>query len=132
MPEIDVSDVLLDPFIASTAFTVIRRQQTVGTNGLPVITTTTFAAVGALTPSGDNSLVREEAYEQQANSISVITSFRLRGPAKLADGTEYMPDVILWDGNHYIVRDLKDWTQFGAGMVEAECLSYDFVDLPPT
>jgi hypothetical protein len=129
--EIDVTDVLADPFIAGQKFVVVRRQQTVGTNGLVSITESRFNASGSVVPSGDNSLVREEAYSQQANSITVVTGFRLRGVAKTAGGASYLPDLVLWQDNYYIVRDLKDWTDFGAGMTEAECLSFNYVDQPP-
>lgn len=86
---------------------------------------------GSITPTGDNSLVREEAYEAQLESILVITPFRLRGPSKDNQGNSFQPDIVLWNGNSFVVRTLKDWTSYGAGQVEAECISVDLVQLAP-
>src|ERR1700694_3507137 len=124
MPDIDVSDLLLDSDIAGEAFSVIRRQEIVGANGVPVLTQTTLpkagdpAIVGSITPTGDNSLVRAEAYSTQSNTIKVITAFRLRGPSKDGTGKSFQPDIVLWNGNHFVVRTLNEWTSFGAGFVE--------------
>ena len=45
----------------------------------------------------------------------------------------YFPtgDLVLWQGNYFIVKEIKDWTKFGGGMVEADCSSFQFVDAPP-
>jgi galactose-6-phosphate isomerase len=138
MPDIDVSDLLFDSDIAGEAFSVIRRQEVVGGNGVATLTVTTLplagdpAIVGSVTPTGDNSLVRAEAYSTQSNTIKVITEFRLRGPSKDAAGQSFQPDIVLWNGNHFVVSTLNEWTSYGAGFVEAECTSFDFNTLAPT
>ncbi|MGY0790957.1 phage head completion protein [Azospirillum argentinense] len=131
MATIDMSGLMLDPLLAGTPFTVIRRAETVNEFGETVIGTETIGPVyGSISPTGDNSLVRQDAFQAGAKTIKVITAFRLRGPSKDETGS-YQPDLILWAGTHYIVRDLKDWTAFGGGFVEADCSSIDFVDSPP-
>lgn len=131
MPDIDVSDLLLDGDIAGESFTVIRRQETVGNNGVTAIAQTNLSAVGSISPTGDNSLVRAEAFQTQANTIKVITNFRLRGPSKDGAGNSFQPDIIQWNGNHFVVRVINEWTSYGAGFVEVECSSIDFIDLAP-
>jgi galactose-6-phosphate isomerase len=138
MPDIDVSDLCDDPDIAGEAFSVIRRQEVVGPNGVSTLTLTTFpqpgdpAIAGSVTPTGDNSLVRAEAYTTQSNTIKVITAFRLRGPSKDGAGKSFQPDIVVWNGNHFVVSTLNEWTSFGGGFVEAECTQIDFNPLAPT
>lgn len=138
MPDIDVSDLLDDPDVAGESFSVIRRQEVVGTNGVATLTPVTYPQagqppiVGSITPTGDNSLVRAEAYTTQSNTIEVITPFRLRGPSKDTGGNSFQPDIVLWKGNHYEVKTLNEWTSYGAGFVGAECIAIDFNPLAPT
>lgn len=139
MPDIDVSDLMLDSDIAGESFTVIRRQETVGANGASTLATTTLPLagdpliVGSITPTGDNSLVRQEAFQTQASTVTVITAFRLRGASKDGAGNSFQPDIIVRaDGSQYLVASLKPWTAFGAGFIEAECTSFDFTALAPT
>ncbi|TWA71915.1 hypothetical protein FBZ84_101181 [Azospirillum baldaniorum] len=131
MASIDLSGLTLSTYIAGTEFAVIRRQEAVGGDGFSTVTPETIGPVyGSISPTGDNSLVRQQDFQTGAKTIKVITAFRLRGPSKEA-GASYQPDLILWGGDHYVVRDLKDWTAFGAGFVEADCSSTDFIDSPP-
>jgi hypothetical protein len=132
MPQIDVTDILADPFIAGETFTVIRRLEVVDPYGQSQVTTQSFAAFGSITPAGDNSLVREEAFQTQAKSITVTTTFQLRGPAKDGFGNTYQPDLVAWKGDNFIVRSVSDFSQYGAGMVQADCTSIDLVDQPPS
>lgn len=128
MPFIDVTELAFDPDLADNLFQVIRRPQSVSPAGKVTITERPAVdARGAVWPSGDNSLSRVEAYETMANSITVLTTFRLRGPSRQGNA-QFAPDLIVFKGSRYIVRDLKSFTQYGAGFMLAECLSIDFVD----
>jgi galactose-6-phosphate isomerase len=127
MPWLDFSDVLLDPAIAGETFSVIRRQQVVDNYGTVTTTNTTLSGTGSITPTGDNSLVREEAYQTSAKTIKVITNFRLYGPEQIG-GTTYQPDLVAWHGDNFIVKSINDYSSYGAGFLEAECASIDFVD----
>jgi hypothetical protein len=131
MPLLDVSDVLTDPDIAGERLEVVRRFETVNGFGESVVTTKRYAVRGSVTPVGDNSLIREEAYQAEAQTILVVTAFLLRGPSKNPAGQSFQPDVILWLGDSYVVRVLNDYSRYGAGMVEAECSSIDFIDEAP-
>lgn len=132
MPRIDVSDVLRDPDVAGMKFDVLRRLQTVDNFGRARTTITRHKAIGSVTPSGDNTLARGEDYQTQGNTITVITNFMLRGPAKDGGKRNYQPDVIEWDGSHYVVSALSDYARYGKGVVSATCTSIDFIDQAPT
>ena len=131
MPEIDVTDVLLDSEIAGEAFIVERRTETVGQNGQSTVAIAQIQAYGAIQPEGDNDLIRTEDYDVQSKSVVVITNFRLRGVSQDAQGKEYKPDIVIWKGNSFIVKTVEDFSQYGGGMIEALCTSEDFVDQAP-
>jgi galactose-6-phosphate isomerase len=133
VPFIDVSDVITDPMVAGDEFIVIRRRATVNDHGegedaAPL----RFQAVGSITPVGDNSLVREEAYETQTNAIQVITEFALRGAGVDKQGNEFQPDQVEWDGDTYTVRVVDNYSKFGAGFVRAECVTQSLASVYTT
>ncbi len=105
MPYADVSDAILDSDVSGEWFQVIRRQDNVNSSGRnnPVKNTWGYNVTGSIQPTGDNSLVREEAYSTQMKSIQVITEFRIRGVAQDNTGQTFQPDLIFWKGGYYIV-----------------------------
>lgn len=132
MPLIDVSDLLLDPDFAQ-ALTIQRRVEVVGTNGRTTITPTTIspAPFGVILPVdtaiGGNALERGSDQQHRGAALEVITKFRLQGPAP-----GFQPDVIVYDGNSYVVTIVNTLTRYGAGFMRAECSSMDSVDNTPT
>lgn len=133
MPEIDVSEVLLDGLVAGEGFWVFRRAQSVSTHGRTEVKGkgAWLPAVGSVQPTGDNSMVREEAFQTQSKTLEVITSFRLRGVSQEGE-QQYQPDLVFWLGDYYMVKVINDYSQYGAGMIEAECSSIDRNDRPPS
>lgn len=131
MPLLDVTDLTFDADIAGEGFTVIRRIETVTSSGVVTTSRQIFAARGSISPSGDNSLAREDAFQTQAKSIKVITMFLLRGQGKDELGRKFQPDLVQWKGNSYIVSSINDYSQFGGGFIEAECSSIDYNDQAP-
>lgn len=132
MPEIDLSEVLLDSVVAGEWFTVIRRPDVVGSNGQTTIGAIQFQAIGQITPIGPNSILREEAFTTDEKAIRVTTSFMLRGPSKDPTMQNFQPDIIMWRGNSYIVRTIADFSKYGPfGMITAECSSIDYVENAP-
>lgn len=133
-PTLDVTEVLTSPEFADE-FRTIRRQQGVNAHGEPyIIATWVFGlrdgCVGVITPSSENSLVRADAYEAQSNSIQVITKFKLQGAVKdgqtIPEG-QWLPDLVKWQGNHYIVRTTNDFSRFGVGFIVADCLLFEYI-----
>lgn len=136
MPEIDVTDILVDIDIADSQFTVIRRQEVVNNFGETTLVTTTYPPtlpqpIGAIYPTGDNKLQRKEDFTSQSDTITVVTQFRLRGASK-SGGNKFQPDIVVWNGNNYVVSNVNEFTQYGAGFIEAECTSIDFTPQAPT
>lgn len=130
-PMIDVTEVLLDPMVAGEGFQVIRRPEIVSQFGQgSVPAPVTLPAVGSIQPTSDNSLVREEAYGMQVKTIRVVTTFRLRGVSRMGQ-QNYQPDIVVWNGGRFIVRTVEDFSSYGAGMIQADCISENFVDPPP-
>ncbi len=130
MPFLDVTDLLADPDIAGEPFTVIRRSEGSYDHGRPVIETTTLPAMGSITPTGDNSLVRAEGYETSAKTILVVTTFPLRGSSQDDTDLQWHPDIVKWKGDYFVVRSLDDYSQYGAGLVAAECTATPYQELP--
>lgn len=134
MPLLDIAELLTDPDLAAVAFSVTRRQQVMGSNGVASVVTTDIPNLfGAVYPTGDQSLTRDEAYETQASSIHVVTTFKLRLAAeKIDDSTSWLPDLVLWKGNHYLMKASDDFTQYGAGFVSADGILFEFMPEPTT
>lgn len=130
MPSINVNRVLSSPRIAAQTFLVVRRAEEI-VRGRPVLSAWFLPAGGSVTPTGDNSLVREEAYSMQENSIKVVTAFRLRSVSVDALGVKFQPDIVRWNGADYLVKTLNEYTQFGPGFVEADASSFAYVGPPP-
>jgi hypothetical protein len=136
MPALDVTDVLFDPDIAGETFTVVRRQEIVNSAGVSTITETRYDDVaGSIQPTGDQSLTRAEAFSHQSDSLRVITTFLLRGVSQDMSGNNFQPDLVLWKGDYYIVTSVDDYSQYGAGFVQADCIAFNYMTqapFPPT
>ncbi len=123
MPLLNVSSVLTDPDFADS-FTVNRRMETVGTNGRTTIGSQLIPNIlGVVTAISPSDLERQDGYESMTRSISVVTQFRLRGPAQ-----DEQPDVIIWRGSHFVVKHVDPYPQFGVGFFQVECVSMDHID----
>jgi hypothetical protein len=130
MPMLDFSEVLTDPMLLDS-FSVTRRQETVNNLGLSTITPTPIAGLsGIVFPSDENDLKRFPDLQLQAKCITVITSFALRGESQ-ASGSEFQPDVVVWNGDNFLVRHIEDFSNYAAGFIKAICTSIDLVDQPP-
>ena len=136
MSFLDVTDLLLDPDIAGQFFTIIRRREQINISGQgvpaqpPEIVTPVY---GSVTPTGDNSLLREVAFQTQMKTIQVITQFRLRGATvEPTTNQQFQPDLIKWRGDHYVVSIVNEFTQYGNGLIVAECIETDYQDAAAT
>lgn len=124
-------DVLGDPNLLDT-FSVIRRQETVNTSGESVQTPQTFTGVyGVVKVKGDNDLERTTDGEREKKGIYVVTMFALRGAALDGAQQSWQPDLIVWHGNQYTVRTVRDWGGYGIGYTAAECDQVEVQSMPP-
>ena len=139
-PTMDLSMVLQTPEFMDE-FKVIRRIQGTNINGEPyVVSTETYtgrrlSCIGVCVPSGQNDLVRVDAYEAQNKSLQVITKFRLQGAAQepavgLTPQVQFLPDLVVWNNATYVVRDVEDWSRIGRGFLNASCLMIDYIPQP--
>jgi galactose-6-phosphate isomerase len=126
MPELDFTEALTEPSFQDL-FTVLRRQEVDGENGVASVVTTSFDTNGIVVPAGSDEVVRLPDDETANKSINIVTQFPLR---QAVEG--YLPDLVFWHGNHFIVMRLDDYTGFGSGWVSAMCLLYDFNAEPQT
>jgi hypothetical protein len=132
MPLLDVSSLLLDPDFAQP-LTIERRTEVVGSNGRATITSQIVlpAPYGVILPVdtaiGGNALERGPDEQHRGAALEVITRFRLQGPSP-----SFQPDVIVYEGNRYVITIVNTLTKYGAGFIRAECSSMDSVDNPPT
>lgn len=124
-PQLDVNIVLSSPMFMDT-FTVVRRNSGVNDQGRMVTVETPMPTTGIVQPSGANTQDRPKDYATGRKSCLVITQFRLRAQS---DG--YMPDLVLWRGDDYLVETIEDFTNYGRGFVQAYCTSQDLQDAPP-
>ena len=130
MPLIDMSDVLTDPMFLDS-FTVNRRTQSVDNTGYGSTSAQAFPGVnGVVYPSEENELRRYPDLSIQSKSLTVITQLALRGESETA-GTEFQPDIVVWNGDNFLVRKLEDYSNYAAGFILAICTSIDLVDQPP-
>ena len=135
MPDIDVSDVLLDPemvgvpsFNPTDGITVIRREEVVNQKGRKSSANTPFNnVVASVQPQADAPMIRGPDQQNLPGLIAVYTTFRLQG---IAPG--FLPDHVVWNGTTYVVNKVFNWNRFGAGFVMAECSSIDHIDQPPS
>lgn len=110
---------------------VNRRQQTQDTYGQVVMQSHIFSDIDAIVfPEGPEDLARRPEAQTMTKSLTIITEFPLQGPAEVI-GTEYQPDVILWNDDNYVLVKLEDWSRYADGFVKATCESYDLIDSPP-
>lgn len=133
MPELDVTDVLLDPLFCEQ-LTVRRRTQTL-VKGRTTVTPTTVspAPVGVVLPQNDAPLQRGPDQQHLPRLLQVHTPFRLRSASNKADGTvEYQPDLIIWNGDTFVVNKVQDFSRYGSGWIQADCSSTDAIDNEPS
>lgn len=125
MPELDMSDALLEPVLQDD-FAVIRRAETITDKGRSTTAPKTYQAFGVITADSPNDLIRGQDEEHDTKSISIVTQFKLQQAAK-----GYQPDLILWAGNYYVVNHIDDYSRYGDGFIQATATSIDYVDEPP-
>ena len=109
---IDISNVLEDPDLGSTDFTVERTTYR-RRNGESVPTTQMLTAVGCIHPGTPEmvQLLPEEVKEE--TFIAIYTGFLL-STGENSGGTTYrVPDRIHWQDQVWRVVRVKSWMQFG-------------------
>jgi galactose-6-phosphate isomerase len=124
MPTIDMSEVLLSPEFMDTV-TIYRRTQQVSDFGEMTTVNKPFYNVGVVvTTTPPNALLRGEDEQNEPNTFTIISTFRLQGPT-----TNTQPDLVLYLGNQFIIDSVEEYTRYGSGFVEARMSSIDYSDM---
>lgn len=136
-PTLDVSELLSDPLFVETEMTVLRRRQVlVKGRTSPEVYEVITGVSGSVQPKdtaiGGNVITRAPDMEFRGSNLNIYTQFRLRGVTKQATGQpsdgDYLPDVVIWNGDHFLVVLTNDYTHYGAGYMHAELESIEAVD----
>lgn len=123
MADLDVSDVLDDPDFANQ-LTVIRKTQAVSNSGVAFNPATTNISIyGVVTVGSMLPLQRAADYELAKKIITVHTRTTLFGVQ-----AGYEPDIVVWNGNNYVVKRPNNWSHFGQGFTANECEMVDTQD----
>jgi hypothetical protein len=117
MPGIDVTELLTDPTFAET-FTVIRSTKTI-VAGRARLTPKRFPGIiGVVQPAGGLDLQRLPDGSNLTGAIVIWTKYLLTNGDLSED---LSADQVDWDGHFYTVMNVKDWSRYGAGFVNAVC-----------
>jgi len=122
--------VLSSPMLVDT-FNVIRRAENVNNSGESILgLTATVGVYGVVKPIGDR-LDRKADADSDQKDLRIFTKFALRGEARDGVPTNWKPDLVFWQGNNFIVVNVRDWGRYGVGYIAAECNALELVSMPP-
>lgn len=116
MALIDVTDLLTDPDFTDP-ITIISRTSTVDAHGENQLADTSRAAVAVVEAASGETLKRLPAGAVVSDYITVYTNEHL-----VADSPGGYADVVQWQGKRYQVQVVTDWTNWGPGWTQADCL----------
>ena len=116
MPQLDVTDVLLDPDFMDTGLACKRQVLEVGDNGRTTSTETNIAFAGVVTSDKGDILERLADGERKKGSITIHTTFALT-----AGEGDTPADIVTLRGKSYTVSSVNDCGHFGRGFVCATC-----------
>lgn len=116
MPNLDVSELTIDPDFATETLTCIKQIAMVDNNGVNQINTSTTGFVGMVAPMSAKDLKRYPDMSRTEGAITVITRFLLD-----AGSPTTTADKITWKGEPYLVDKQDDFSEFGQGMVVVHC-----------
>lgn len=117
MPNLDVSDVLIDPDFMSKGIVCTRTAVTVGDNGRPQTTVTTHTFNGVVTSNDGFKLDRKPDGTVIKGAINIHTRFALS-----EGNADYQANEIKWQSRDYIVSQTLPNTQYGRGFIKAICI----------
>lgn len=129
MAQLDVSEAINTPEF-SDEYKVIRRRESVNIHGRASDQQTLHTMFAVITAGPSNDVERLEDGQRARKTITVVTNFRLRGPAEVK-GTKWRPDAVPYHGDIFQVMRIDDYTAFGPGFVQAELETIDIIQSPP-
>lgn len=122
MANLDVSEVISDPFFTSPV-KLIRREETFDEDGQPVWTEVESFSCKAVVTSDMKTL--ERLPEEIRRVGSIVVRF-LTKDAPTFQGRAH--DCVEWRGKIFAVMDAADYTQFGRGFIRLICSPEEATD----
>ena len=122
MATLDVSDVLLCPEFTDEYY-IQRNTETINDKGRSVTTPAKTKSFGVVTMASGRDLQRLTDYEVLERVIKITTKTRLQSEVNGAQ-----PDIIIWRGDNYVVKDIKLYPQFGQGFYSVLAASINLTD----
>lgn len=114
---------LTNPFLTSS-FNVIRRAEVVSNKGVSTVPSpVTSPAFGVICAAHPNDLRRLDDQDFSDRHISVVTKFRLQ-----MTSPGFKPDLVVWQGDNFVVKLIEPYPEYGPGWVQAVCGSIDLQD----
>ena len=110
----DITSVLFDSELGSTAFTVERITYTRSRTGTTQSSTTT-QAMGCIHPGTPEMLQLLPEEEKAEEFIAIYTDYPLStGTSEMSGASSFTgPDRIFWNGRTWRVVRVRDWQMFG-------------------
>lgn len=116
MPNLDVSDVLLDPDFMTTDLICNRIQVVPQQNGTANTSLQSTPFAGVVTTNNGLNMDRREDGTLIKGAINIHTQFNLT-----SGDSSTRADEIQWRGKTYIVSQVLSNAHFGQGFVKAVC-----------
>jgi hypothetical protein len=101
-------------------FTVYRTFRAANDYGRGETEETELDVAGEVQPTDGGDLERLDAGDRARESVTVWCATPLS-----AGGDNSEPDEIEYRGTRYIVRSVRDWTDYGAGFCRAVCVAQE-------
>lgn len=116
MPNLDVSDVLLDPDFMTLDLVCIRAEITALENGTASELQQNINFAGVVTTNNGLNMDRRPDGTLIKGAINIHTQFRLT-----SGDINTSADEVIWQGQTYIVSQVLSNAHFGQGFVKAIC-----------
>lgn len=117
MAQIDITELLTDPDFVDF-ISLITRKPTVNTLGENTVQEVELKSVGSVQPADYKTLKRLPEALQNEN----VSSFWFKGEIIATADCRY-PSILVFKGKRYLVRQVADWTNWGAGWCEGVCVA---------
>lgn len=113
-------------------FAVVQRIQSVNNFGeVSTQNTTTHNVLGVVTPAKPADLRRRDDMQYGQRNIVIFTKALLNTAAmqlNTVPPTQRQPDLLLWNGDTFMLVQVLPWNRYGPGWVRVVATSVDRID----
>ena len=116
---IDVSELITDPDFCQT-FTIYRTKRIADDKGRAETVETSEQVTGVIQPVSGDDLDRLPEGDRGKQAVTVWIR------EKLTTGDDAnLPDEVEWRGTRYVVKQLRNWGDWGVGFYRAICIAQE-------